>query len=44
MKAREILIIVALAMLIGWTYAYMQQSDEEAAARERLVWAGKADK
>lgn len=44
MKLREFLTIAALGMLVGCAYAYMQQSDEEAAERERAAWTAKVDK
>jgi hypothetical protein len=44
MKPREILVIIALGALVGCAYAYMQQSDEEAAERERAAWTAKVDK
>jgi hypothetical protein len=43
-KLRDALTIALLVMLIGSAYAFMQQSDEEAALRDRAAWAGKADR
>ncbi|WP_166454784.1 hypothetical protein [Duganella aquatilis] len=43
-KLRDALIVALLGTLIGSAYAYMRQSDEEAALRDQAVWAGKADK
>lgn len=44
MKLRDWLTIALLCMLIGSAYAFMQQADEESAARDQAAWAGKADK
>lgn len=44
MKLRELLTMALLGLLVGSTYAYMQKSDEEAAERDRAVWAGKGDR
>jgi hypothetical protein len=43
-KLRDVVTIALLCLLIASAYAFVQQADEEAAQRDQVVWAGKADK
>jgi hypothetical protein len=44
MKLRDVVTIALLCLLIGGSYAFMQQADEAAALRDQAVWAGKSEK
>lgn len=44
MKLRELLTIAALGMLVGAAYAFMQNSDEQAAKHEQSALATDRDR